>query len=188
MLQPANPPTLLNVAQAITLRSGFTLIELMLTMSIVSILLMMGMPSMRDFIVETRLSVSVNQFIAAATFARTEAIKRGRSVVLCRSVDAEFDQTARCAVSMSEGRSNLDWGSGWIVKVESDDQVLLRQGALNESIIVLGKNRAIKYDGLGRPGSTFTSLVFSDNKKFERILCINRSGRMRVLPGKTECK
>ncbi|MBC7488836.1 MAG: hypothetical protein H7240_01180 [Glaciimonas sp.] len=71
---------------------------------------------------------------------------------------------------------------------EAEDQVLLRQGALNESIILVGKNKAIKYDCLGRPSSTITSLVFSHDNKFERIVCISRIGRMRVLPGKIEYK
>lgn len=47
-----------------------------------------GAPSRCDLILETRLRVNVHQFIAVAMLARTEAIKRGRPIVFCRSVVA----------------------------------------------------------------------------------------------------
>ncbi len=44
---------------------GFTLIELMITIVIASILLAIGVPSMRNMIHQNRLSGSVNEFVAA---------------------------------------------------------------------------------------------------------------------------
>jgi type IV fimbrial biogenesis protein FimT len=170
------------------LRSGFTLIEIMITMLIMSILLAVGVPAMRDFIIETRLSVAVNQFVAAATLARTEAIKRGRSVAICRSVNAESD-AGRCVASAGagDGRAGNDWGSGWIVMVPDENQVLLRQAALSKKTSVVGTNKKITYNGLGRPGASFSSLVFRHGGGV-RIVCLSRSGRIRVLVGVPECK
>ncbi|PUA16966.1 GspH/FimT family pseudopilin [Glaciimonas sp. PCH181] len=185
----------LPVFTAIVPRTGFTLIEILITMSIMSILLAIGLPSMRDFIVKTRLNGNVNQFITAAMLARTEAIKRGRSVVLCPSVNAEFDQTAGCiATAMSTvtgggpSRDGYEWSKGWIVvvpKAKDDKPVLLRQAALGHNTIVNGGRREIKYDGMGRPGASFTSLLFRDGE-FDRTVCISASGRMRITKG-TAC-
>lgn len=55
---------------------GFTLIELMITISIAAILLAVGVPSMRDMIQQNRLTGNVNEFVAANMLARSEAIKR----------------------------------------------------------------------------------------------------------------
>src|SRR5438105_221760 len=89
MAYSAAASTLLTPLPGAMQRTGFTLIEMLATVLIMSILLAVSVPAMQHFIIETRLSVDVNQFVAAATLARTEAIKRGRSVVLCRSVNAE---------------------------------------------------------------------------------------------------
>ncbi|MEB0012637.1 GspH/FimT family pseudopilin [Glaciimonas sp. Gout2] len=169
-----------------TLRYGFTLIEIMIAMLVVIILLAIGAPSMRAFIIETRMSIYVNQFVAAATLARTEAIKRGRSVVICRSVHAE-SKPVLCISSASEGRPDDDWGSGWIVMVPGEKVALLRHAALHRNTSVIGQNKVIKYDGLGRPGASFTKLVLRHEGKFERVICLSRSGRMNVLVGTSEC-
>ena len=171
---------------AFTLRYGFTLIEIMIAMLAATILLAIGAPSMRAFIVETRMSIYVNQFVAAATLARTEAIKRGRSAVICRSVNAESGP-ALCISGASEGRPGNDWGSGWIVMVPGEKVVLLRQAALHPYTSVIGQNKVIRYDGLGRPGGSFTKLVLRHEGEFERVICLSRSGRMNVHVGTSEC-
>lgn len=187
MAHSAAIPTLSTSCYGAMLRSGFTLIEIMITMLIMSILLAVGVPAMHHFIIETRLSVAVNQFVAAATLARTEAIKRGRSVALCRSVNAESD-TSRCVAGAGDGRKDNDWGSGWIVMVQDENQVLLRQAALSKKTSVVGANKKITYNGLGRPGASFTNLVFRYDGGFVRTVCFSRSGRIRVLVGVAECK
>jgi len=180
MARSAAVPTLSTSIPGALLRSGFTLTELTITMTMMIILLAVGVPAMRHFIIDTRMSADVNQFVAAAMLARTEAIKRGRAVVICRSVNAESG-AARCA-------TGNDWSSGWIVMVQSENQVLLRQAALRRGTTVIGQAKPISYNGLGRPGASFTSLVFRFDGEFVRTVCINRSGRIRVLVGVDECK
>lgn len=176
-------------------RAGYTLIEVLITMSIMSILLAIGVPSMRDVIIRTRLNGNVNQFISAAMLARTEAIKRGRSVVLCSSANAEFDYTAGCittamstATAGGGSRDGYEWSKGWIVIVPKTTEakpVLLRQSAIGRNTIINGLKSVIKFDGMGRPGGSFTSLLFRDGE-FDRTVCISASGRMRITKG-TAC-
>ena len=150
------------------------------------ILLAIGTPSMRHFIVETHMRIVVNQFVAAATLARTEAIKYGRAVVICRAGNGESG-AGLCDSGASGGRPANDWGSGWVVMVPSEGAALLRQAALHPNTTVIGQNKAIKYDGFGRPGASFTKLVFRHKGEFERVICFSRSGRINVLVGTTEC-
>ncbi|MFC5475817.1 GspH/FimT family pseudopilin [Paraherbaspirillum soli] len=163
-------------------RSGFTLIELLMAMLIMCILLAMAMPSMRSFISQNRLASEVNLFIAATVLARGEAIKRGRPVLICRSVGAN-----QCAASASGDRDGSDWGSGWLVMEKDTGQVLLRQGALADNTNVKASRSAISYNGAGNVGGTFANLVFSHDGKFIRTVCIGRSGRVNLLIGVGAC-
>ncbi len=164
--------------------SGFTLIELIITISIAGVLLAIGIPSMRDLIIETRLTGHVNQFIAATSFARSEAIKRGRPVTICRSVKAESG-TDKCITTASGDYDSSDWGSGWIVIVPSENLVLQRQGTLPAKVYAAAKPltlRSITYNSSGGPVGSLAGarLIFSYDGKFDRTVCINRG---RSYPG-----
>lgn len=59
---------------------GFTLIELMIGLALLSILMVMAIPSMTDIIKNNRLTTQANEFITAMHLARSEAIKRGTAI------------------------------------------------------------------------------------------------------------
>lgn len=174
------------------IQCGFTLVELIVVIAVAGILLGIGIPSMRNMIIENRLTSQVNQFIAAATFARTEAIKRGRPVVICRSVKAESGGADACSKTASGDYDSSDWGSGWIVMVPSENLVLHRQGALPAKIYVAAKPttlRSITYNSFGGPVGSLAGarLVFSYDGDFDRTVCINRAGRIRVVLESVTC-
>jgi type IV fimbrial biogenesis protein FimT len=83
--------------------TGFTLVELLITIVVVSILLAMGAPALKDFIKSNRVTAQTNDLVSAIQLARAEALKRGTNAVVCSSKDGKS-----CA---GEG----DWQSGWIV-------------------------------------------------------------------------
>ena len=61
---------------------GFTLIELMVTISIAAILLAIGVPSFQAIIENNRLATQSNELITAVSLARSEAIKRGADITM----------------------------------------------------------------------------------------------------------
>jgi type IV fimbrial biogenesis protein FimT len=87
--------------------SGFTLIELMVTLIIVSVLLTVGLPSLKSFMQGNQLVASTNELVSALHVARSEAIKLNGSVSICESSDG-----STCATTGS-------WKNGWIVFVDS---------------------------------------------------------------------
>lgn len=86
---------------------GFTLIELMIALVIAVILLTVGIPSFRDLMIRSRLSGQVQEFYGTINFARSEAIKRGNFVSICKSADG-----SQCGGN---------WSDGWIVFANNDN-------------------------------------------------------------------
>lgn len=83
--------------------NGFTLVELLISLVVVTVLLAMGVPSFKEFVKNNRLSAQSNGLISALQLARSEAVKRGADTVICASSDQ-----ATCTGS-------ADWDKGWIV-------------------------------------------------------------------------
>ena len=82
---------------------GFTLIELVVTVAIVSILTMLAVPSYQYVTTSSRLVTEINSLSGDLQFARIEAIKEGLPVTVCASSDG-----ATCSLSPA-------WQGGWIV-------------------------------------------------------------------------
>lgn len=66
---------------------GFSLLELMITITVVAILLAIAVPSFRDVIRRNQVSSASNELLAGLSYARTEAITRGQLVSMCPSAD-----------------------------------------------------------------------------------------------------
>ena len=67
--------------------SGFTLIELMVTVAVVGVLAVVGVPAMTGLIHANRLAAANDNLTAALQLARSEAIRRGASVTVCASAN-----------------------------------------------------------------------------------------------------
>ncbi|SFI40897.1 type IV fimbrial biogenesis protein FimT [Collimonas sp. OK307] len=169
-----------------SMASGMTLIEAMITLAIMAILLSLALPSMRAFVIQNRLSAETSQFIAALALVRSEAIQRGRAVLICRSVDAD-SADAICSAAATPRHAAGDWGAGWLVMVGDSRKILLRQGALNDNTRANAGRRSITYNGTGNASSSFTKVVFSHNDEFVRTVCIASSGRVSVKMDGGEC-
>jgi type IV fimbrial biogenesis protein FimT len=79
-------------------QSGFTLLELMLVVTLAGLLLGLGVPAMGNFIRNSRITGAANDVMAALHFTRSEAIKRRQSVTLCTSTNP-LDANPACAAS-----------------------------------------------------------------------------------------
>ncbi|KAB2924387.1 MAG: prepilin-type N-terminal cleavage/methylation domain-containing protein [Dechloromonas sp.] len=62
---------------------GLTLIELMVTLSIIAILLALGVPSFQRLILDQRLTGSANELLGALASSRSEAIRQNTRLRFC---------------------------------------------------------------------------------------------------------
>nr|WP_238551991.1 GspH/FimT family pseudopilin [Herminiimonas sp. CN] len=129
---------------------------------------------------QNRLTGNVNEFVAANMLARSEAIKRGSPVTLCRAVNAEAGSDTCAAAG--------DWNTGWLVGVGTADNiasVLTRQKALPAGTTVTSTLNAITYTSMGQPvlaaATDSTGFTFSNDCKSSRHLVdVGRSGHVSV--------
>lgn len=77
---------------------GFTLVELMITLAVAAILLTVGIPSFRDFVMNNRITTQANEFVASIHLARSLAIKHQRPTQICVSANPTA-ATPVCAAS-----------------------------------------------------------------------------------------
>jgi type IV fimbrial biogenesis protein FimT len=94
-----------------TRQAGFTLIELLVTLTIAAILLAVGVPAFNSSIASARASDGANSLLAALEVARSEAVRRGVTVSVCRVSSASPTACGGTAT----GFNNNDWAMGWIV-------------------------------------------------------------------------
>ncbi len=89
---------------------GFTLVELMVTLTVLAILVGVALPSFRDMILNNRRTAIVNDLVSSLLLARSEAIKRGQPVSVCASSPGG---SSNCA-------GGTNWTQGWVVFVDPD--------------------------------------------------------------------
>ena len=111
-----NQPFVLNRA------FGFTLIELIITVTIAGILMGLAAPGFVSFVKNNRLSSQVNELMADLAFARSEGVKRGTNVIVCKS-DNPTAATPAC-------NAGAQWEDGWIIGIDANLNKVLEAGEL----------------------------------------------------------
>ncbi len=173
---------------------GFTLIELLVVIAIVAILTSLAAPSFVKQIKSNTITSNVNTFMADLRFARSEAIRRGGAVVMCRS---DAPEAANPTCGSGSGPNGNGWVSGWIIFQDLDNngqkvstEPLLRMQSPITSIdsIVetgVGSSTKIRFTATGRllNLNSATSMQFGGgnfSNALQRVLCVSLGGRARI--------
>ncbi len=157
---------------------GFTLIELLVTVVVMSILLTVGIPSFSRMIINNSVNADRDFLFNSLVYARSEAIKRGRKISICKSVN------------LTTCDNSADWEDGWIVFEDTNgngallNETILRvQQALKRDISVsFDGGNFVTFDGLGKsPGTsgTFTFNHSSGDATYKRTVTLSSTGRSR---------
>lgn len=168
-------------------RHGFSLIELMVVMTVVAILLCTGVPLIRNLLESQRLTTATNAFFTSVNLARAEAIRRGVRVDMVPSTDSG------------------EWANGWVIfvdedndqRADSDEEKIFMHGAVGQGISIKASLTDtslpyLAYNGIGRTRTNasayapqFGNFTFTLDKQVRKIK-INFLGRARVCNPETE--
>jgi type IV fimbrial biogenesis protein FimT len=154
---------------------GFTLIELMVTVSIAAILMVVGAPALEQTLASQRVKTVSYEIMADLTLARSEALKRGQDVRMTPAAGG--------------------WASGWTVSTTLTTPITptvqefqLSQKSPSGSRVVFTQSPAtITFDRNGRVAglSAVTRFGFSDGSVNKRCVSLDPTGRPKN--AKTEC-
>lgn len=164
--------------------SGFTLLELLITVALISIVMAIAVPSMTTFTQNDRLTTNINTLIGHLAYARSEAVKRSQQVSICSSNNA----------TTCTGGS---WQDGWIVYIDADgdnsftagEEVLRAQQALegaNTLTTAIGTQVTYDYRGFVNAASV-GSFQLCDGRSgpHGKTIRISTTGRVRIEDGST---
>ena len=172
-------------------QTGFSLVELLLALTIVVILLTLSIPNFTTLIMNKRITAQANDFLSTLVLARSQALKRVSRVTVCSSVDGS-------TCSGSGG-----WEQGWIVFVDTNNNAQVSGGqsppedilqvysALDGGNTLRGSSNVATYVSYTASGfSKLTgggfqagTLVLCDERGYEvnaRTVNISVTGRSRV--------
>ncbi len=167
-------------------QQGVTLVEMLTTVAVLSILLGIAVPGYGFLVSNTRLAGMTNQLSSALSYARSEAIKQGIRVSLCKSASAN-SSTPTC-------ESGAGWQQGWLVFVdrgvigefEGTDRLLSVQSHTPDNIIVSTTNfstyASYLPSGVSQgPTHLATGSFHLCLAGYKRSLIINSTGRVRLV-------
>lgn len=156
---------------------GFTLIELIVTLTIIGILVALAAPGMQSFVSSNRLTTQVNDLLGDINLARSEAIKRNATAGICMT-----------AVSGTSCETTGSWTNGWLVyyvcpatdsSCTAGNNVMLKiHEALAGNNTLSAPANQIVFSKSGLLSSGAGQFTLADpNNGGKRIVCIGTTGR-----------
>ena len=164
--------------------AGLTRIEMIVSIALLLILAAIAVPALREMLQNNRLTTQMSSLMGDINLARSEAIKRGVRVTLCKR-----SSSSPCDTSTGQ------WINGWTVfvdanadnVVDSNETVLRVHETLPSSLAVndnfagyisyISQGYTQKINGAFQSGS----IAFCDaSGKWVRRLVVSKSGRPRL--------
>jgi type IV fimbrial biogenesis protein FimT len=168
-----------------TRQTGFTLVELLVTLAVLITTLAIGVPMYSNMVAHNRTIALTNAFSTGVNLAKSEAIGRGSSVFLCANGACDGDD------------SDADWNNGWFVfedagatadQYDASDVLLKNWPAVEKDMRVYSTATSLTFDYAGALEAGEVEFVMSEADSTDKIqttlayvrcININASGRIK---------
>ncbi|MFQ3243963.1 MAG: type IV fimbrial biogenesis protein FimT [Arenicella sp.] len=160
---------------------GFSLMELMITLSITATLASIAAPSFASMISDGRIKAASVQLSTTLAMARNHALSSTTTVIVCQAQDATMQ---RCS---DAHRRNTRWSSGIITyadlnadnSLDENDQILTTLQSHESISMVFNQNGRLRFfaDGSARSAGFYLCSKRSDRERHLKIL---HTGRTRT--------
>ena len=143
--------------------TGFTLVELMVTLAVFAILIARAVPSMQQIVASQRVRSVASDIASDLVIARNEAVKRGDNVQLAPS--------------------DSGWAGVQPLKVTSSSELLSSRNATGSGVTFAASPLTVTYDKYGRLSGAASVVRFSINSgsASQRCVSVDPSGRPKSM-------
>lgn len=160
-------------------QDGFTLLELMITVTLLGILAAIALPSFGDLVKSNRITTQANSVVASLHYARNETVNRG--------VDVRIEPVV----------TGTDWSAGWRVRIDgnndgdfsdAEDIIIRNYEAVNSSTLTNTVSQIVySPNGQVNAASTLTLLANECNGDYKRVIKVKLSGLIWLDPDDRSC-
>jgi type IV fimbrial biogenesis protein FimT len=160
--------------------AGFTLVEAMTTLALGALLVGVAIPSFQHLLADNAMSAARNSMVTHLHLARSEAVKRGITAVLCPSFDG---------LGCLQG---FEWQGGFMLFSDSNNNRIYDPGELllqfkqhdfgNVRVLTSGGRKRIAYKADGTSAGYNATFTFCDKtgQVAPRAILLANSGRPRL--------
>lgn len=139
----------------------------MVTIMVLAVLLAVGVPGFQSFTASSRLTSASNELVGSLALARSEAVRRGARVTVCKSANG-----AACVTTGT-------WVQGWIVFVDNTRPTAA--ASIDAGDVVLSQMPALSADlTMAGDGGTTSFVSFSAQGDVRLMNGTPQAGRVRV--------
>ncbi|RDK00719.1 type II secretion system protein GspH [Paraburkholderia lacunae] len=170
-------------------RRGLTLIETLVVVTLLAVIAVMATPSFVAWHLRDQVDARAKALASTLAYARSEALRRGTRVTVCR-----IDAARRClAAGQACGEGVTDWSCGWAVLAERGGALsLLRAHPQLAAVSITGTQTNLTFTPpAGQLIGTFRSFDIAprvlskatQGDKWRRCIRIAAGGRARIVEG-----
>lgn len=150
---------------------GFSLVELMMSLVVLSILLVIGIPSFKSLIAEQRVRAATTDLQSALILARVEAVKRD-VVVTLRPASGE------------------EWTQGWLIQnpATGNDTNPILKHSLGDGVDINSAASEVAFRPSGRlSASAVVTFEVTSSQDSEKVRCVSLGIDGRATSAKGGC-
>ncbi len=161
-------------------QNGFTLFEMIIALSIVSILAIYAVPNYQTLKHNSTMTQELNRLIRTIGFARNQSVTLSQHIILCSSQ------------SLKACDGDSQWHHGWLVfadldrnkKYDDNDQLLLSEHKMKTGLEAVSSQfrKFIRFDQTGFSPGTNLTIRFCDQRgaTHGKAIIISNVGRPRT--------